>query len=129
MSENLCVDCGRTFVVGREQAARYAERGWAPPRRCPRCRTARREARAGATTATSTAGPSATTTTGAGSVSSSADAPANPPRRARAPSPPKEPPAPVDVEVQCAACGTLTLVHFKPTRKRPVYCQACYELR
>jgi CxxC-x17-CxxC domain-containing protein len=32
-------------------------------------------------------------------------------------------------EVQCAACGAMTTVPFKPTSGRPVYCRDCYRSR
>lgn len=40
------------------------------------------------------------------------------------PRPPRE-----SYEVQCAACGTMTTVPFKPTSGRPVYCRDCYRSR
>ncbi len=151
MNERLCADCGRAFTIGRDQAARYAARGWAPPRRCPKCRTARRKphvdpadpvdapaepAAAQATVKQPASGraPAADPTDSAGLRTSSSsdvdydleDPPDVPPE---APGPATEPEVQGAFEVQCSACGKMTRVKFRPNGKRPVYCQDCFDLR
>jgi len=32
----------------------------------------------------------------------------------------------VQNQVRCAECGAVTVVPFKPTQGRPVFCRACY---
>jgi CxxC-x17-CxxC domain-containing protein len=32
----------------------------------------------------------------------------------------------IQTEVQCATCGILTSVPFKPAQNRPVFCRACF---
>lgn len=145
MNERLCADCGRAFTIGKDQAARYAARGWAPPRRCPACRTARRkphvdpadpvDAPVEPATATATASQAAAdpTTSSSSALRTSSDVdydledpPDVPPE---APGPASEPSDEGAFEVQCSACGEMSRVKFRPTARRPVYCRRCFDLR
>lgn len=152
MNERLCADCGKVFTVGRDQAARYAAKGWKPPRRCPACRTARRkphvdpadpvDAPAEAPTRpprkeqaqAAQLAPAKDPTTSSSALRSSSSSdfdfdPEDPPDVPPEAPGPTEPEVKAPFEVQCAACGTLTRVAFRPTGKRPVYCRPCFELR
>ena len=40
--EIKCTDCGETFEVSAEEQAWYEEKGFMLPKRCPKCRKARR---------------------------------------------------------------------------------------
>lgn len=41
--ERSCEACGDAFVFGAGEQEFFADRGLAPPKRCPACRAARRE--------------------------------------------------------------------------------------
>ena len=43
--ELTCADCGCTFVFSAEEQEFYAEKGFATPKRCPACRSARKKQR------------------------------------------------------------------------------------
>ena len=104
-----CVDCGEdfTFSVGEQEF--YRDHGLTnAPTRCKRCRESRKGPRGG----------------GAGG---------GPPRRDEGPrgggprggagaSRPMFP-------AVCANCGAETMVPFKPTNERPVYCRACFDAK
>ncbi|MCI1273811.1 MAG: zinc-ribbon domain-containing protein [Clostridiaceae bacterium] len=43
--ELQCVDCGATFEFTAEEQEFYASRGFSEPKRCPKCRAARKSQR------------------------------------------------------------------------------------
>ena len=97
-----CVDCGTefTFTVGEQEF--YRDHGLTnAPTRCKRCRESRKDHRGGA----------------AGD-SRRGDA-------ARGGGPGAKPMFPA----VCANCGTETMVPFKPSNDRPVYCRDCFEAK
>lgn len=116
--ELLCKDCGRRFVFGEAEQARYARHGFAPPKRCRACRAARRAAKPARVPGEAPA--SARTPPPRASDGRAAPAKAKP-RAAK--------PGQALHEVQCGACGALTYVPFEPTDLRPVYCETCFEYR
>lgn len=127
MTEIECVECGRAFRFDPEERRRYAEAGYAPPRRCPPCRRARRRAREAAPPGTwaSDSSPELDPVAPAAADEPAASEPAAAvePRAGRGAA------GAVTHEVQCSACGTLTRVPFAPTEQRPVYCAECFALR
>jgi hypothetical protein len=42
--DRVCIDCEAVFTFTAEHQERHEARGWYPPRRCLRCRAARRAA-------------------------------------------------------------------------------------
>jgi len=40
-----CQDCGNTFEFSADDQAFFAEKGYAPPKRCPTCRRAKKDNR------------------------------------------------------------------------------------
>jgi CxxC-x17-CxxC domain-containing protein len=97
-----CVDCGEefTFTVGEQEF--YRDHGLTnAPTRCKRCRENRKGQRGG----------------GSGGMGGQA-------RRGggRGGAKPMFP-------AVCANCGTETMVPFKPTNDRPVYCRDCFDAK
>lgn len=43
--ELTCVECGETFEFSAEDQEFYATKGYSEPKRCPRCRMARKNMR------------------------------------------------------------------------------------
>lgn len=43
--ELTCVDCGATFEFTAEDQEFYASKGFSEPKRCPKCRAARKNER------------------------------------------------------------------------------------
>jgi len=98
-----CVDCGEdfTFTIGEQEF--YRDHGLTnAPTRCKRCRENRKGQR----------GPS-----GGGG----ARAPEGSHGRGGAPRP--------MFPAVCANCGTETMVPFKPSSDRPVYCRDCFDAK
>lgn len=86
-----CVECGGEFVFSASEQAFYAEKGFTnEPKRCPKCRSARKQ-RMGI------------------------QAPERPQREM--------------FPAVCAECGKETMVPFKPSNERPVYCRDCFNAR
>ena len=97
-----CVDCGEdfTFSVGEQEF--YRDHGLTnAPTRCKRCRENRK-------------GPKGV----GGGASRRGDAP-----RGGAGAGPPKPTFPA----VCANCGKETMVPFKPSNDRPVYCRECFD--
>jgi len=97
-----CVDCGEdfTFTVGEQEF--YRDHGLTNvPTRCKRCRENRKGHRAGP----------------GGGEGRRADGP-----RGAGPAKPMFP-------AVCANCGTETMVPFKPSNDRPVYCRDCFDAK
>ena len=95
-----CVDCGEdfTFTVGEQEF--YRDHGLTnAPTRCKRCRENRKGQRGGSGGNTRSSGGSH--------------------RGGAAPRP--------MFPAVCANCGTETMVPFKPSNDRPVYCRDCFE--
>ncbi len=44
-TENVCIDCGRKFIIRRFDYANYAQQGWNVPKRCAGCRHIARQQR------------------------------------------------------------------------------------
>ena len=98
------MDCGEdfTFTIGEQEF--YRDHGLTnAPTRCKRCRENRKGPRSG----------------GAGGGAA---------RRGDAPRGAGGPAKPVFPAV-CANCGTETMVPFKPSNDRPVYCRDCFDAR
>jgi len=38
-----CVECGETFTWSEREQTKYTEKGWTEPKRCGKCREARRK--------------------------------------------------------------------------------------
>ena len=96
-----CVDCGEefTFTVGEQEF--YRDHGLTnSPTRCKRCRDSRKGRGAGGGDAQRHEGS----------------------RPGPAGSKPMFP-------AVCAECGTQTMVPFKPSNDRPVYCRDCFETK
>jgi CxxC-x17-CxxC domain-containing protein len=92
-----CVDCGGNFTFSASEQEMFASKGYTnEPKRCPECRSARRQQRGD--TGTSTGGSSM------GYQRTQRDM----------------------FPATCAACGKETQVPFEPRTGRPVYCSACY---
>jgi CxxC-x17-CxxC domain-containing protein len=99
-----CVDCGEefTFTVGEQEF--YRDHGLTnAPTRCKRCRENRKGQRGGGGGAGGGMGGEARRGPGGGAK-------------------------PMFPAV-CANCGTETMVPFKPTNDRPVYCRDCFDAR
>ncbi len=99
-----CVDCGEefTFTVGEQEF--YRDHGLTnAPTRCKRCRESRKGQRGGAGA-------------GAGGEGRRGDAPRGGGTKPMFPA-------------VCANCGTETMVPFKPTHDRPVYCRECFDAK
>ncbi|MDD3237965.1 MAG: zinc-ribbon domain-containing protein [Candidatus Gastranaerophilales bacterium] len=43
--ELTCADCGETFEFTAEEQEFYSSKGFSEPKRCPKCRAARKNAR------------------------------------------------------------------------------------
>jgi CxxC-x17-CxxC domain-containing protein len=99
-----CVDCGEdfTFTVGEQEF--YRDHGLTnAPTRCKRCRESRKGPRGGGA--------------GGGAARRS-----NGPRGGPGGAKPMFP-------AVCANCGTETMVPFKPSNDRPVYCRDCFDAK
>ncbi len=99
-----CVDCGEdfTFTVGEQEF--YRDHGLTnAPTRCKRCRENRKGPRGGG---------------GGGGGARRGDGP----RGAAGASKPTFP-------AVCANCGIETMVPFKPSNDRPVYCRDCFDAK
>lgn len=100
-----CVDCNASFVFTAGEQEFHAAKGFTnEPRRCPACRSARKNSRGEG--GGGGRGPGG----GGGGFGAGGGA------RER-------------YEVNCDECGTLTTVPFKPTGTKPVYCRDCYASR
>lgn len=99
-----CVDCGEefTFTVGEQEF--YRDRGLTnAPTRCKACRDKRKEQRG-------PGGPGAGSHRGGGGAGGAGGG------------------KPMFPAV-CANCGTETMVPFKPSNDRPVYCRDCFSAK
>jgi CxxC-x17-CxxC domain-containing protein len=95
-----CANCGASFTFTAGEQEFYAQKGFVnDPKRCPTCRSERRDTRF----------------TGSGSGGGGGYW-SGPYRAERQMYP-----------VVCASCGTNTMVPFQPREGRPVYCSSCYE--
>ena len=99
--EIACKDCGNAFVFTAGEQEFYAAKGLQnEPARCPRCRTARRTARA------------VEPEDGYVRYGVFASFGGKTPRQMH--------------PAACAECGVMTEVPFIPRGDRPVYCSSCY---
>ena len=96
----VCADCGATFEFPPDEQKLFAERAFAPPKRCRACR-ARKRRRA-----------------------TTPDHPRPAPRPARAASADA-----AMYPTSCTVCGVATEVPFQPDGVRPVYCLPCLKQR
>lgn len=92
-----CIDCGGDFIWTRGEQAYYAERNFSQPRRCAKCRAARKN-------------------------STAPEGAAGPDPKDEAAPPRKHP----EVPIICAQCGMKSTVPFYPTQGKPVYCRPCH---
>ena len=100
-----CVDCGEdfTFTVGEQEF--YRDHGLTNvPTRCKRCRENRKGQRGG------------------GHGGGGGDGRRSDGARGGGAAKPMFP-------ATCASCGTETMVPFKPSNDRPVYCRDCFEAK
>jgi len=96
-----CKDCGTAFIFTAGEQEFYAGKGLQnEPARCPRCRTARRTAKA------------LEPEDGYVKYGVFASFGGKTPRQMH--------------PAACADCGVMTEVPFVPRGDRPVYCSACY---
>jgi CxxC-x17-CxxC domain-containing protein len=98
----VCADCGATFEFPPEEQQLFAERAFAPPKRCRACRARKRRR--------------ATT----------------PDHARPAPRPQRAPLADSGAGMHsatCTVCGVATDVPFRPDGVRPVYCLPCLKQR
>jgi CxxC-x17-CxxC domain-containing protein len=96
----VCADCGAAFEFPPDEQKLFAERAFAPPKRCRACR-ARKRRRA-----------------------TSNDHPPPVPRAARNPAGEAK-----AYTATCTVCGSATDVPFQPDGVRPVYCLPCLKQR
>ncbi len=98
-----CKDCGATFVFTESEQAFYAEKGFTnEPTRCPDCRAARKQNR------NNDRGGSRGGYGNGGNFRSE--------QREMFPA-------------VCAACGKETMVPFRPSNDKPVFCRDCFKPR
>lgn len=94
-----CADCGAEFVFTAGEQEFHASKGFTTkPRRCPKCRQARKAAQNG------------------GAPQNSGNDSSFTPR------PPRQ-----MYDAVCAECGKQTQVPFQPNGTRPVYCSDCFK--
>ncbi len=102
-----CLQCGADFEFTPAEQTAYAARGFAEPKRCPRCRTANRRRK-----------------------QAQQARPQRPAQRSAGADPPPRPPkSTVAFDAVCSVCGTHTTVPFQPDGVRPVYCMPCLKQR
>ncbi len=98
-----CVDCGEDFAFTIGEQEFYRDHGLTnAPTRCKRCRESRKGHRGG----------------GAGGGG-----------EARHGDPPRGGAARPMFPAVCANCGTETMVPFKPSNDRPIYCRDCFDAK
>jgi len=99
--EIQCYDCGATFVFTVAEQEAFQAKGYTnTPKRCPACRTARKERQGSEGFRNSN------------SNSNFSNASYRPQRQL--------------FPATCARCGKSTEVPFEPREGRPVYCRECY---
>ena len=106
MSEDknlTCVECNSSFVFTADDQSFHAQKGYTEPKRCPSCRSARRNSSGGGYSG----GGSYDSYGGGGSYRS---------QREMHPA-------------TCAQCGKSTEVPFLPRGDKPVYCSDCFSKR
>jgi CxxC-x17-CxxC domain-containing protein len=101
-----CTDCGAQFEFSAEEQERFAARGFSEPKRCKRCRDAKRRRQSDNAGARRTGGAA----------------------RHSAPPPRPRPPATMH-PAKCTVCGEATEVPFVPDGVRPIYCLPCLKQR
>jgi CxxC-x17-CxxC domain-containing protein len=116
-----CLNCGSEFAFTAGEQEFYAQRGFTEaPKRCPRCRAARkaqRQAGVGLGMGVGTHGTPAAYTGGYGSMSGGYQVEYRERR-------PRE-----LFSAVCADCGRTASVPFRPSGVRPVYCSDCFQNR
>ena len=108
----VCKDCGGEFVFGVEEQEKYADRGFAEPKRCPACRAARRAQKERQSQSRDR-------------YSGGRAGGGRPSGRSRGQPGGRREPREL-VTITCAACGREAQVPFTPAPGRPVYCPDCY---
>jgi CxxC-x17-CxxC domain-containing protein len=97
----VCADCGAAFEFPPDEQKLFAERAFAPPKRCRACRARKRRR---------------------------ATTPDHP--RPAEPKSPRAPAAESRTHTAtCTVCGAATEVPFQPDGVRPVYCLPCLKQR
>lgn len=96
-----CAACGIEFPFTVEEQEFYQSKGFQDPKKCKPCRAAAKSQRQGGGGGY-----------GGGGYGGGGGGYDRPPREY--------------FDVQCAACGQMTQVPFRPKGDRPVYCKTCY---
>ena len=106
----VCASCGTEFNFPAAEQEFYAQKGFAPPKRCKPCREAAKAQR--------NSGGSGGGYGGGGYGGGGYDSPR--------PRPMGDRPQRELHDAVCASCGIQTQVPFKPVGDRPVYCRDCF---
>jgi CxxC-x17-CxxC domain-containing protein len=99
-----CVECNSSFVYSAEDQQFHASKGYTEPKRCPSCRSARRNNGGGGS---GYGGGSYSSYGGGGSYRSQREM----------------------FPATCSDCGKETQVPFQPRGDKPVYCSDCFSKR
>ena len=111
MSEDrnlTCVECNTSFVYSADDQQFHASKGYTEPKRCPSCRSARRNSGGGSY--------GGSTSYSTGGYSSYGGGDSYRPQREMHPA-------------TCAECNKQTQVPFLPRGDKPVYCSDCFSKR
>ena len=107
-----CVECNSTFVYSADDQQFHASKGYTEPKRCPSCRSARRNSGGGSY--------SGSTSYSSGGYGDSGDSYGS--SRGGYSSGPRE-----MHSATCASCGKEAQVPFVPRGDKPVYCSDCFQ--
>jgi CxxC-x17-CxxC domain-containing protein len=120
MSEDknlTCVECNTSFVYSADDQQFHASKGYTEPKRCPSCRTARRNA-GGSSYGGGSGGYSSGGYSSGNSYGDSSYGGGSSYRSQREMFP-----------ATCAECNQQTQVPFQPRGDKPVYCSDCFSKR
>ncbi|MGC8634706.1 MAG: CxxC-x17-CxxC domain-containing protein [Candidatus Limnocylindrales bacterium] len=117
-----CADCGQQFVFSASEQQFYADRQFSEPRRCPSCRASRKASRGSGSYSggggSYSGGSSYSSGYTSGSIGSHNGGSGYSGGGSRAP---RE-----MFPAVCSDCGRETMVPFRPTSGKPVYCNDCF---
>jgi CxxC-x17-CxxC domain-containing protein len=108
-----CVQCGNDFTFSAEDQEFHAGRGYQDPKRCPSCRSERRNSQGGGGGG-SYGGGGGSYGGGGGSYGGGGGGGYDRPQRQM-------------FAATCAQCGKEAMVPFEPRGDKPVYCSDCYK--
>jgi CxxC-x17-CxxC domain-containing protein len=108
-----CVECNTSFVYSADDQQFHASKGYTEPKRCPSCRTARRNSGGGSSGYSSGGNYSSGNSYGDSSYGGGGSY-----RSQREMFP-----------ATCAECNKETQVPFQPRGDKPVYCSDCFSKR